>query len=205
MVVRVAQEQVERVANELRQDLASGNQHGSGSISISTTPDYQGPPQTIVAEIDVYVLALDDAHRKAGAIAAREHVSLGPVLSIQEVLNGAGPPTVLKGNTPPHGVRVSSSQPVTLYVTFRLGSPTQQSDVPQAIAVYGLGSPQITPRWGTQGAPKIIEISIGANARRPEAAIDALMQDDRLVRDALARIGVPASAVTVSRSSTFQQ
>ncbi|HEV2878588.1 MAG TPA: SIMPL domain-containing protein [Candidatus Eremiobacteraceae bacterium] len=205
--VRVAQDQVEKVASQLREALLKGGRHGAGGITISTNADYYGRPQTIAADTDVYASALDDAHRKAAAIAAREHVSLGPVESIQEVLGGAGPPySPLKGNMPPTlGIRVSANQPVTLYVAFRLGSPIQQSDVPQVISVYGLGTPQISPRYGAQGMPKVISIEINGGGRSAEAAIDALAQDDRLVRDTLAKMNVPASAISVARSSTYQQ
>jgi uncharacterized protein YggE len=205
--VRVGQDQVEKVASQLREALLKSGRHGAGGISITTNPDYSGRPQTIAADTDVYASALDDAHRKAAAIAAKEHVSLGPVESIQEVLSGTGPPvSPLKGSTPPTlGIRVSSNQPVILYVAFRLGVSTQQSDVPQVISVYGLGTPQISPRYGAQGVLKVITIDINGGGRSAEAAIDALAQNDKLVRDTLAKMNVPASAISVARSSTYQQ
>lgn len=201
--VRVAQGQIERVAAGIRQDVMKASRHGS--ISVMTQPDYQGRAQTFEAQTNVYVSALDDAQRKAQAIATREHVTLGPVESIQEILGNAGPISTLKGNMPPTlGVRISSNQPVTLFVAFRLGPPDQQADVPRIIAVYGLASPQIGREYGAQGIPKIIEINLSEGGKTAAAAMDALSQDDKLVRDALAQMNVPQSAVSVARSATFQ-
>ena len=202
--IRVAQDQIEKVASGIRQDAMKASRHGF--ISVMTQPDYQGRAQTVEAQTDVYVAALDDAQRKAQAIAAREHVMLGPVESIQEILGNIGPISTLKGAMPLSvGVHVSPNQPVMLFVAFRLGSLDQQTDVPHVIAVYGLASPRIGPQYGAQGVPKIIEINLNDGGKTAAAAMDALLQDDKLVRDALAKMSVPQSAVTVERTQTTQQ
>lgn len=207
--ISVAQSQIESTASALRQASGSDSRPRGASISIVTRPEYVARPSATETHSDVYVEALDDARVKAQAIATKEHISLGPVQSIQEILAGPGGSySPLKGPTTLSMVRVSPSQPVVLFVAYRLGSGGGQSDLPHVISVYGLSPVQNEQQplgYPGPNTQKIIEVDINADDKNLENAIAAVAAYETLIRQTLTRLKVPASAARVARSETFSR
>ena len=87
-----------------------------GSINVNANGGYPYQrPQPVAAGVNLYTSALDDATRKAKAVATHMGATLGAPESVTEQLvggGGSGPPVqALKGNAPVSAVRVSADQP----------------------------------------------------------------------------------------------
>jgi hypothetical protein len=179
----------------------------SGVSAAVDVNDYGYPSntsQTIVGGVDLYTSALDDAHRKAGAIAQRLHVTLGPVLSVAEQLQSYPIPGLqgLKGGAPQSLVRVSPNQPVVLYVVFSASAP---GEAPNSIAIYGLSSSKTEVAASAQ-APKTVNVhvQITGHGTDMQAATEAQSRVESAVRQEASAFGISNSSIRLT-SANFSQ
>ncbi len=182
--------------------LAIANGLGNGSVSVNMdsygSSYYQmNQPTTTVAGVDLYTSALDDAHRKAAAVAERLHVSLAAPNSVSEELQSFPIGQALKGGTQASTVRVLPNQPIILYVSFATSIPGQ------TITVFGISSSETTQ---PNGGPKLddVRVQITGRGKDVKAAGDAVSQVEGKVRDEASKFGILASSMHVTGTNFSQ-
>jgi uncharacterized protein DUF541 len=178
----------------------------SGATAAVDVNDYGYPSntsQTIVGGVDLYTSALDDARRKAEAIAQRLHVTLGHVVSATEQLQSYPIPGLqgLKGGASQSLIRVSPNQPVVLYVVFA----TTGAGAPDSIAIYGLSSSKTEVAASAQ-APKTVNVHVQINGHGSDmqAATEAQSRVESAVRQEASAFGIPNSSIRLT-SANFSQ
>jgi uncharacterized protein YggE len=200
--IGVPDNQKEAFVDALRSTVVNG--FASSSVSVNVDSYGYGyfqmnQPTTALAGTDLYTSALDDARRKADAVALRLRVSLTAPTSISEELQSfpVGQVQALKGNAQPTTVRILPNQPIVLYVDFATSTPGQ------SISVFGISSSKTTqPSTG----PKLedVHVMISARGRDVKSAGDAAAKVEAAVRDAATKYGLPASSVQVSGTNFSQ-
>ena len=185
---------------ELRSAIANGLGNGSVSVSVDSYSYgyYQqaNQPATALAGADLYTSALDDARRKASAVAQRLHVSLAAPDAISEELQSFPVGQALKGNAQPVTVRVMPNQPIVLYVSFSTSTPGQ------TITVFGISSSETQ----ANATPKLDDVHVMITGRGKDAktAGEAASRVEVTVRDEASKFGLPTESVHVAGTNFTQ-
>ncbi len=180
MISRLPQKDVQRFMNALRSDVPE--QPGC-SVNVN---EWQGYGRSANVDASVYEAALDDARRKALAIARRMGTGLGSVQSVSE-FSGAADASGAQGRGMPlkgAPVMTSAGQPVALGVVYRTSNGGD-------IAVFGLGDA------AAHGAPQGVQVSINASAPTLDEARKRVAAVESSVRAIARKFGLPDTAVTV--------
>jgi len=184
----------------LRSAIANGLGNGSVSVNVDSYGygyNQMNQPPTTVTGVDLYTSALDDARRKAAAVAQRLHVSLAAADSVTEELQSFPVGQALKGGTQALTVRVLPNQPIVLYVSFATSAPGQ------TITVFGISSSETTqPNAGLKLDD--VHVMITGHGKDVKAAGDAVSQVEAAVRDEASKFGLPSASMHVAGTNFSQ-
>lgn len=181
---------IRAIEAELRK--AIEDRHDDGDVGINLN-EYSGPPsRTVEANAAILNASFEDARRKARALAAAVHATLGAPLAVDEV-NAAdaaprygGGSVALKGaNTA--AVTVSRDMPEIVRVTFAL---TSRERGPSSVTVYGLQAPAMQPML----PPTQLYVNINASGENPLKTVGTW---EALIRDVAHRNGVRDADIRV--------
>ena len=180
MVVRMPRQKVQPFIEALRAN-------ASGKTATFTVGEWRGDyGSAFAANSNLYEAALDDARKKASAIAVHSGLQLGPVRSVTEFSGGAA--AVAQSGGPPlkaiAGPVTINDRIVTLAVEY-----TATNGIP--IAVFGRAD-------AAQSAPQGVSVDVYANAASIEDARRTVDSAEALVDKTASGVGIAPASITVT-------